>query len=108
MKPVNSYLSVNVVDLMPIITSLLDNDLYKLTMQQVVLHQFPDIDVEYKFQCRTPGIDLRPYRGEIEAEIDHLCNLRFHSEELAYLASLSFIKKALTSLTRTKIPGKIP
>ncbi|MHA1619494.1 MAG: nicotinate phosphoribosyltransferase [Promethearchaeota archaeon] len=78
---------------MPIISSLLDNDLYKLTMGQAVLHEFPEIDVEYKFQCRTKGIDLRPYRTGIEAEIDHLCSLRFSSKELEYLKTLPFIKK---------------
>ncbi len=62
-------------------------------MGQAVLHEFPEIDVEYKFQCRTKGIDLRPYRTGIEAEIDHLCSLRFSSEELEYLKSLPFIKK---------------
>ncbi|MFR1630664.1 MAG: hypothetical protein ACLSU5_07435, partial [Sutterella wadsworthensis] len=40
-----------------IIESLLDTDLYKFTMQQCVLHQFPGADAEYRFKCRTPGID---------------------------------------------------
>jgi hypothetical protein len=28
------------------------------TMMQVVLHQFPGAQVEYKFKCRTPGVQL--------------------------------------------------
>jgi nicotinate phosphoribosyltransferase len=32
-----------------IIESLLDTDLYKFTMMQVVLHHFPGAQVEYKF-----------------------------------------------------------
>ena len=44
-----------------IIESLLDTDLYKFTMQQCVLHQFPGADAEYRFKCRTPGIDLSPF-----------------------------------------------
>src|SRR5690554_4004864 len=44
---------------MPIITHLTDTDLYKFTMQQSVLHQFPDADAEYRFKCRTPDVDLR-------------------------------------------------
>ncbi|WP_457556736.1 nicotinate phosphoribosyltransferase [Candidatus Harpocratesius sp.] len=78
---------------MPIINSLLDNDLYKFTMQQVVLHHFPEIDVEYKFKCRTPEVNLLPYIDEIREEVDFLCKLRFSKDELEYLQSLPFIKK---------------
>ena len=55
-----------------IIESLLDTDLYKFTMQQCVLHQFPAAEVSYRFKCRTPNIDLSPFIDEINAEIDHL------------------------------------
>ena len=75
-----------------IIESLLDTDLYKFTMQQCVLHQFPGADAEYRFKCRTLDIDLRPYVDEINAELDHLCQLQFTDEELAYLGGLRFMK----------------
>ncbi len=75
-----------------IIQSLLDTDLYKFTMMQVVLHHFPGAQVEYRFQCRTQNVDLRPYLGEIQAELDAICDLRFDEEELAYLRGLRFMK----------------
>jgi nicotinate phosphoribosyltransferase len=75
-----------------IITSLLDTDLYKFTMMQVVLHHFPAAQVSYRFKCRTPGIDLTPYMAQIRTEIGLLCQLRFRREELDYLGSLRFIK----------------
>jgi nicotinate phosphoribosyltransferase len=79
-----------------IITSLLDTDLYKFTMMQVVLHQFPGAEVEYKFKCRNAGAkgigDLAPYVMEIREEIRGLCNLRFQDAELAYLKGMRFIK----------------
>jgi nicotinate phosphoribosyltransferase len=79
-----------------IITSLLDTDLYKFTMMQVVLHQFPGAEVEYRFQCRNAkaaGIaDLAPYVNEIREEIRGLCKLRFEDAELAYLKAMRFIK----------------
>jgi nicotinate phosphoribosyltransferase len=84
-----------------IITSLLDTDLYKFTMMQVVLHQFPGAQVEYKFKCRNPGIDpvtgqvtrnLAAHVSEIRDEIRSLCCLHFQDAELAYLQSLRFIK----------------
>ena len=75
-----------------IIESLLDTDLYKFTMMQVVLHQFPGAQVEYRFKCRNPGVQLAPYVEQINAEIASLCSLRFTDPELAWLRSLRFIK----------------
>ena len=75
-----------------IIQSLLDTDLYKFTMMQVVLHQFPGAQVEYRFKCRTPGVDLVPCIAEIEEELAHLCTLRFTDDELLWLRSMRFIK----------------
>jgi nicotinate phosphoribosyltransferase len=76
----------------PVIRSLLDTDLYKYTMMQAVLHQHPAAPVEYRFRCRTPGIDFSGCLDEIEAEIDHLCRLRLDEDELDYLAGLDYIK----------------
>ncbi|MDO5531108.1 nicotinate phosphoribosyltransferase [Sutterella sp.] len=75
-----------------IIESLLDTDLYKFTMQQCVLHQFPAAEVQYRFKCRTPGVDLAPFVDEINAELDHLCRLYFSEAELEYLRDLRFMK----------------
>ena len=75
-----------------VIKSLLDTDLYKFTMMQVVLHHFPAAQVEYRYKCRTQGVNLRPYLDEIRQEIHALCQLRFEPAELDYLKSLRFIK----------------
>lgn len=75
-----------------IIQSLLDTDLYKFTMMQVVLHHFPGARVEYRFKCRNPGVDLARFAGQIREEVRGLCQLRFKDAELAYLRSMRFIK----------------
>lgn len=75
-----------------IIQSLLDTDLYKFTMMQVVLHHFPGARVEYRFKCRNPGVDLARFAGQIREEVRGLCQLRFADAELAYLRSMRFIK----------------
>jgi nicotinate phosphoribosyltransferase len=80
-----------------IITSLLDTDLYKFTMMQVVLHRFPGAQVEYKFKCRNTRADGQPVQlathvDEIRAEIRALCQLQFTEPELAYLRAMRFIK----------------
>jgi len=75
-----------------IITSLLDTDLYKFTMMQVVLHHFPAAQVEYRYKCRTPNVNLAPYLDEIREEVHALCQLKFTEDELDYLRGLRFIK----------------
>jgi nicotinate phosphoribosyltransferase len=75
-----------------VIHSLLDTDLYKFTMMQVVLHHFPGAQVEYRFHCRTEGVDLQPHLEEIAAEVANLSKLRFRDDELNYLRGLRFMK----------------
>jgi nicotinate phosphoribosyltransferase len=75
-----------------IIPSLLDTDLYKFTMMQVVLHHFPQAQVEYRFKCRTEGAVLGPLADQIRDEVQQLCSLRFREKELDFLRSLRFIK----------------
>ncbi len=75
-----------------IISSLLDTDLYKFTMMQAVLHQFPAAQVEYRFKCRNEGIALAPLVAEVNREVDALCTLRFNDDELNYLRSLRYVK----------------
>ncbi|WP_049260326.1 nicotinate phosphoribosyltransferase [Neisseria bacilliformis] len=79
----------------PVIRSLLDTDLYKFTMLQVVLHQFPQAHGVYEFRCRNNEDTVYPLaeiRAELEAELDALCTLKLTQDELDYLRSLRFIK----------------
>jgi len=76
-----------------IIQSMLDNDLYKFTKMQAILHQHPSAMAEYTFKCRTSGIDFRPYIGEIIGNVNSMCrDLRFMKEELEYLGDLRYTK----------------
>jgi len=83
-----------------IIESLLDTDIYKLSMMQAVLHQFPGAEVEYRFKCRTPGVDLRPLRQELERQIEQLCSLRMDPEDLNFLASQRYFKRDFIEFLR--------
>ena len=79
--------------LSPIIVSLLDTDLYKFNMNQVMFHKHTNLNGTYIFKCRNEGVVFTPEMvTEINAQIDHLCTLRFTDEELNYLASIPFIK----------------
>lgn len=76
-----------------IIESLLDQDFYKFTMAQAVLHRFPDYRVRYRFSCRSEGILwTRAMLDEMNAELDHYCGLGFRKEELDFLSSIRFLK----------------
>lgn len=77
----------------PVIESLLDTDLYKFTMWQAMLHRHPAAQAEYRFICRqAPEHPLTELAPAIEAQIDHLCSLRFSQAELDYLGQLRYIK----------------
>ena len=78
-----------------IIRSLLDTDLYKFTMLQVVLHQFPQTHSVYLFRCRNLDDTVYPLveiLDDLNHQLDLLCELRLTDDELQYLRSLRFIK----------------
>ncbi|MCL8350495.1 nicotinate phosphoribosyltransferase [Acinetobacter baumannii] len=78
-----------------IIHSLLDTDLYKFTMLQVVLHKFPQTHSVYHFRCRNledtvyPLVDIM---DDLNEQLDHLCNLKYKEDELQSCGQLRFIK----------------
>lgn len=88
-----------------IVTSLLDTDLYKFNMDQVIFHKHTDLMGEYHFLCRTPNVKFTPEMlEEINAQIDALCSLRFKKAELAYLDSIRFIKHDYVEFLRLYHP----
>lgn len=94
---------------MPIINSLLDNDHYKLTMQQLIFHQFSSSWTKYSFKCRngnglpyTNTDDNIRFVNEINKEIDHLCTLRYTQEELNWMRErFGYFKETFLSFLRT-------
>jgi nicotinate phosphoribosyltransferase len=79
------------------IHSLLDTDFYKLTMMQVVLHQYASAWVRYAFKWRNWDemhltVSLQDFKCKVDAEIDRLCELRFTEDEVNYVASIRFFK----------------
>ena len=79
--------------LSPCVVSLLDTDLYKFTMNQVMFHKHTNLNGTYIFKCRNEGVEFtQAMVDEINAQIDYLCTLTFSDEELDYLGSLRFMK----------------
>ena len=85
----------------PIIVSLLDTDLYKFNMDQVIFHEHTDLCGQYYFKCRNKGVVFTEEMvAEIKDQIDHLCTLRFKKSELEYLRSIRFIKNDYVEFLR--------
>ena len=85
----------------PIIISLLDTDLYKFNMDQVIFHKHTDLCGQYYFKCRNKEVVFTAEMvDEINEQIDHLCSLRFKKEELNYLRSIRFIKNDYVEFLR--------
>jgi nicotinate phosphoribosyltransferase len=87
-----------------IIYSLLDTDLYKLTMMQAVYHQFPGAQAKYKFYCRNKANWTYDEVTQVIDEVGKFCELRFTEEELEYLSSLPFFKKDFIDFLRLYQP----
>ena len=66
--------------------SLLDTDLYKLTMQCAVLKFFASVDVEYAFTNRTPHMRLnRKAFDWLQEQVSKLENVTLSMKELEFL-----------------------
>ena len=87
--------------LSPIIVSLLDTDLYKFNMNQVMFHKHTNLNGLYIFKCRNKDVTFtQEMVDEINAQIDHLCTRKVTDEELDYLGSLRFIKSDYVEFLR--------
>ena len=71
-----------------IITSLLEQDMYKYSMGQAVLHWFPRTNVKVEFKCRNNDVNLVPLKYRIDKELDWLCSLRYTKGEIDYIRSI--------------------
>lgn len=69
-----------------IINSLLENDLYKVNMQQVILHQFNKDVCKWAFKCRNKDVKFTSEMvNEIKAQLDYYCTLSFQEDELEWM-----------------------
>jgi nicotinate phosphoribosyltransferase len=85
----------------PIIRSLLETDLYKLTMLQAMQHQMPNNTAEYRFICRgKPLFPLGSLAPLVNEQLDAVCTLRFSPAELEYLRGLRFMKPGFVEFLR--------
>lgn len=84
-----------------IITSLLENDMYKFSMGQAIYHQFSDYKTTWTFKCRNTDVKFTTEMvEEIKEQIKVYCGLRFTEDELTYLENIKWIKGSYVDFLR--------
>lgn len=87
--------------LKPIITSLLETDMYKFSMGQAIYHQFPQYKTTWTFRCRNKDVKFTSEMvEEIKEQIQTYCKLRFTEEELMYLDGIKWIRGSYVDFLR--------
>lgn len=85
----------------PIISSLLETDMYKFSMGQAIYHQFSDYKTTWTFKCRNTDVHFtQEMVEEISDQIKAYCDLRFDEEELDYLENIKWIKGSYVDFLR--------
>ncbi len=67
------------------IQSILDNDLYKFTMQQAVHRLYPHAMAEYEFTNRDKTLFPRGFANEVEQQIHKMAVLALTKDEKRWL-----------------------
>lgn len=84
-----------------IIVSLLETDMYKMSMGQAIYHQFSDYKTTWSFKCRNKDVHFTDEMvAEIKRQIQLYCNLRFTEDELEYLNHIKWIKGSYVDFLR--------
>ena len=91
--------------LAPIITSLLETDMYKYSMGQAIYHQFPEYMTTWTFKCRNTDVKFTAEMvEEIKEQIRHFCTLKYTEDELEYLDNIKWIKGSFVNFLRIWSP----
>lgn len=69
-----------------LLSSLLDNDFYKFTMQYAVIHLFPRAKAKYAFINRGKHLFPEGFAAALRASVDAMASLKLTKEEKDFLA----------------------
>ncbi len=76
-----------------IINSLLETDMYKLSMGQAIYHLYPGYKTTWSFKCRNEDVHFSyEMVDEIKKQIRAYCSLRFTQDELEYIDQIKWVK----------------
>lgn len=78
-----------------LITSLIDTDMYKMTMMQAMFHNYTSAHTKWRFKARRGngfpqnGGSNPEFLVALNESIDHLCTLQYTEDDLEYLGSIT-------------------
>ena len=80
----------------PIVRSVLDNDVYKFLMTQLILRERPDVRVEFSLINRSKGVRLADEIDvdELREQLDHARTVGLSKRERIWLAGNTFFGKS--------------
>lgn len=85
----------------PIISSLLETDMYKFSMGQCIYNKFTSYKTTWTFKCRNKDVHFTEEMvEEIKHQIQEYCKLRFTEDELDYLENIKWIKGSYVDFLR--------
>jgi len=78
----------------PIITSILDSDTYKFSMQNTVLELYPDVRVSYKFKNRGSHRFNQEFLDELRRQIYYMDDVHLTNDEYIWLKeNIPYLKR---------------
>jgi nicotinate phosphoribosyltransferase len=73
--------------------NLLDTDLYKFSMGQLVFNQYPDVNVKYEFKCRTKGIRFTESMiYDIKQMLNQIRGKHVSVDQFDFISKIPYIK----------------
>lgn len=84
----------------PIITSILDTDLYKLTMQHAVLQKFPNLWVEFSFTDRNNQVYPKGFDLLLRQAIEMMRDIKLTNAEAEYFRKIDFLPPSYVDFLR--------
>lgn len=93
MNDIAEYVDIHKGVNIPIVHSLLDTDLYKLTMAQLIFYRCPGVKTTFETINRSQHVVLSKTINEVwlREQLDHVRSLRFTGEEIDWLRTIKRI-----------------
>jgi len=85
-----------------IVTRPSDTDFYKLSMKAAYFHWYPDVEAEFAYTCRTPGIDHSFLKDRLEQEIKEIGDFKYNPYEIRQFSQVPYFKPGYIRFLETE------